>query len=49
MRAGKNDFAEVALYAAIIATLLGWRVAQYLKKKRLAATFAPTSSRRGLG
>jgi methionine sulfoxide reductase heme-binding subunit len=26
MRAGKNDFAEVAVYAAIIATLLGWRV-----------------------
>jgi len=26
MRAGKNDFAEVALYAAILAVLLGWRV-----------------------
>lgn len=25
MRAGKNDFAEVALYAAILAVLLGWR------------------------
>ena len=25
MRAGKNDFAEVALYAAILAALLGWR------------------------
>jgi methionine sulfoxide reductase heme-binding subunit len=25
MRAGKNDFAEVAVYAAIIAGLLGWR------------------------
>ena len=25
MRAGKNDFAEVAVYAAIVATLLGWR------------------------
>jgi sulfoxide reductase heme-binding subunit YedZ len=37
MRAGKNDFAEVAVYAAVIATLLGWRVAQYLKKKRLSA------------
>lgn len=35
MRAGKNDFAEVFVYAAILATLLGWRVAQYLKKKRL--------------
>jgi sulfoxide reductase heme-binding subunit YedZ len=26
MRAGKNDFAEVALYAAIVALLLGWRL-----------------------
>ena len=26
MRAGKNDFAEVAVYAAIVAALLGWRV-----------------------
>ena len=36
MRAGKNNFAEVAVYAAIIALLLGWRVAQYLKKKKAA-------------
>lgn len=35
MRAGKNNFAEVLVYAAIIALLLGWRVGQYLKKKRL--------------
>ncbi len=35
MRAGKNDFTEVFIYAAILATLMGWRVAQYLKKKRL--------------
>ena len=35
MRAGKNNFAEVAVYAAIIAVLLGWRVTQYLKKKGL--------------
>jgi methionine sulfoxide reductase heme-binding subunit len=26
MRAGKNDFAEVAVYAAVIGVLLGWRV-----------------------
>lgn len=25
MRSGKNDFAEVAVYAAIVAALLGWR------------------------
>ena len=35
MRAGKNDFGEVAVYAAILAVLLGWRVVWYLKKKRL--------------
>jgi sulfoxide reductase heme-binding subunit YedZ len=33
MRAGKNNFAEVAVYAVILATLLGWRVAQALKKR----------------
>ena len=26
MRAGKSDFAEVAVYAAIVAVLLGWRL-----------------------
>ena len=31
MRAGKNDFAEVAVYAALLALLLGWR----LRKLRL--------------
>ena len=35
MRAAKNNFAEVFVYAAIVAVLLGWRVTQYLKKKRL--------------
>lgn len=34
MRSGKNNFAEVFVYAAIIAVLLGWRVVQYLKKKK---------------
>jgi sulfoxide reductase heme-binding subunit YedZ len=38
MRAGKNNFAEVAVYAAIIGVLLGWRVVQFRKKKRGAAT-----------
>lgn len=31
MRAGKNNFAEVAVYAAIIAALLGWRLWRRLK------------------
>ena len=35
MRAGKNDFAEVAVYAVILGSLLGWRVAQAIKKIRL--------------
>ncbi|WP_119153945.1 sulfite oxidase heme-binding subunit YedZ [Caldimonas tepidiphila] len=33
MRAGKNDFAEVAVYAAIVALLLGWRLWQALRRK----------------
>jgi sulfoxide reductase heme-binding subunit YedZ len=36
MRSGKNDFVEVFVYAAIIAVLLGWRVRQYLIKKKAA-------------
>ena len=34
MRAGKNNFAEVFVYAAIIALLLGWRVWHRLGQKR---------------
>lgn len=34
MRAGKNDFAEVFVYAAIIATLLGWRVWNAVNRKK---------------
>ncbi len=35
MRAGKNNFAEVYVYAAIIAVLLGWRVWNFVSKKRM--------------
>jgi sulfoxide reductase heme-binding subunit YedZ len=35
MRAGKNNFAEVFVYAAILAMLLGWRLLQFIRKKRL--------------
>lgn len=35
MRAGKHNFAEVRVYAAIMAVLLGWRALQFLRKKRL--------------
>ena len=33
MRAGKNDFAEVGVYAAIVAVLLGWRVVTALRRR----------------
>ena len=34
MRAGKNNFNEVFVYAAILVTLLVWRVVQWLKKRQ---------------
>jgi sulfoxide reductase heme-binding subunit YedZ len=34
MRAGKHNFAEVAVYATILAVLLGWRLANALRKLR---------------
>ncbi len=34
MRAGKNNFAEVAVYAGILALLLGWRVRQFFLKRQ---------------
>jgi sulfoxide reductase heme-binding subunit YedZ len=38
MRAGKHNFAEVAVYGAILASLLGWRVWEAQRKLRLGAT-----------
>jgi methionine sulfoxide reductase heme-binding subunit len=37
MRAGKNNFTEVAVYAAILSVLLGWRVVQFVKKRAQSA------------
>ena len=34
MRAAKNNFGEVAVYAAILALLLGWRVVHRLRQRR---------------
>ena len=34
MRAGKNDFAEVAVYAALLALLLGWRLRKLWPRPR---------------
>jgi sulfoxide reductase heme-binding subunit YedZ len=33
MRAGKHNFAEVAVYAAILAALLGWRLVRYVRNR----------------
>jgi sulfoxide reductase heme-binding subunit YedZ len=33
MRAGKNDFAEVAVYAAVLAGLLGWRLWRRMQQR----------------
>lgn len=34
MRAGKNDFADVFVYAGILAVLLGWRIVRAWKARR---------------
>ncbi len=38
MREGKNDFAEVYVYAAILGSLLGWRVWNKFRTTRSPAT-----------
>jgi methionine sulfoxide reductase heme-binding subunit len=35
MRAAKNDFGEVVLYAVILGVLLGWRLRNFLNKRAL--------------
>jgi sulfoxide reductase heme-binding subunit YedZ len=37
MRSGKNDFAEVGVYAAVIGTLLGWRVWAWRRRRTATA------------
>ena len=37
MRAAKQNFAEVAVYASILALLLGWRLVQFIRKRRQGA------------
>jgi len=36
MRAGKNDFAEVAVYAAVLGVLLGWRLWRWARQRGAA-------------
>ncbi len=50
MRAAKNNFAEVAVYAVVIAVLLGWRLHRALQRRRASphprgAVTAPPSRR----
>jgi len=42
MRSGKNDFAEVFVYAAIIASLLGWRLWKWRAKSRQRVSLSST-------
>jgi methionine sulfoxide reductase heme-binding subunit len=35
MRAGKNNFTEVFVYAAVVAVLLGWRVWNFAKSRKV--------------
>ncbi len=37
MRAGKNDFAEVGVYAAVVAALLGWRLVRWRRRTAVRA------------
>lgn len=38
MRAGKHNFAEVAVYAAILGVLLGWRLLKYVRNLGLQSS-----------
>ena len=46
MRSGKNDFAEVSVYATIIAALLGWRVWQRWGRRKASAGPRPVPATR---
>lgn len=48
MRAGKNDFGEVAVYAAILGALLGWRVWGRAGKSGAGKSGSDHDSGRGL-
>jgi len=40
MRAGKHNFAEVAVYASIIGALLAWRVVRFSQQRRVRPSAA---------
>jgi sulfoxide reductase heme-binding subunit YedZ len=45
MRAAKNNFAEVAVYACVITLLLGWRVRERLRARLSAQAAAPSGAK----
>ena len=48
MRAGKNNFAEVFVYAGIIGVLLAWRVWNFARKRQAKPAVAARSSEKPL-
>ncbi len=48
MRAGKNNFAEVQLYAAVLAILLGWRIWSAFSAQRARPAVGGLGGDRGL-
>jgi sulfoxide reductase heme-binding subunit YedZ len=44
MRSAKNDFAEVAVYAAVLALLLGWRLWAAWRSRRAPAATRPAGA-----
>ena len=48
MRAGKNNFAEVFVYAAIIGVLLAWRVWNFARKRQARPAVAVRGSEKPL-
>lgn len=44
MRAGKNNFAEVFVYLAVIVLLLGWRVWNFARRRKPAPGLQPAKS-----
>jgi methionine sulfoxide reductase heme-binding subunit len=43
MRAGKNNFGEVFVYAAIVAVLLGWRLWNFARNRKIAPRPSPAA------
>lgn len=46
IRAGKNNFADPSIYGAVTAVLLGFRVLQYVRRRRARARLQPAGGKR---